>query len=146
MDLKGQDLISTGNSIASPIVGVPLVTKNRKISNTYFRFSKGAHISLCRLSALIGWLCVLRAHKVCNGSLFLQVRSNVLQSGTKLDGTTYGRLLRQMGEVCGMEGLAEHSARRGGAVYHYYVLRRDIFLYRAFSWDSLSEMLKFIGI
>ena len=104
-------------------------------------------ISICGLSALLGWLCVLRAHKVCNGSLFLQVRSNVLQGGTKLDGTTYGRLLRQMGEFCGIEGLAEHSARRGGAGYHYYVLRRDLFfLYRAFSWDSLSEMLKYIGI
>ena len=112
LDLKVQDLIFTGNCIASPVVGALAVTKNRKRSYTYFRFSKGVEISICGLSALPGWLCVLRAHKVCNGSLFLQVRSNVLQGGTKLDGTTYGRLLRQMDEFCEIEGLAEHSARK----------------------------------
>ena len=71
LDMKVQDLIFTGNCIASPVVGVLPVTKNRKRSYTCLQFSKGVDITFCGLSALLGWLCVLRAHNVCNASLIL---------------------------------------------------------------------------
>ena len=74
----------------------------------------------------MGWFCVLRFHAVCNRNPFVQVKSNVLQGGTNLDGSSYARLLRGMGEKCGMYSLAEHSARGEGEGY-YYVLRRDLF-------------------
>ena len=81
---------------------------------------------------------------MCSGNLFVQVKSNVLQSGTELDGSSYARLLRGMGQKCAIYGLAEYSARRGGARYYYYVLRRDLFfLYRAFPWESLTELMKY---
>ena len=145
--LKVKDFCFTGNTIDSPIVGILPITKNWKTSYTYFRFSKAVDVSNCGIRALMGWFCVLRSHAVCSGNLFVQVKSNVLQGGTKLDGSSYVRLLRGMGEKCGIYGLAEHSPRRGGAGYYYYALRRDLFfLYRAFSWESLTEMLKYVGL
>lgn len=52
-----------------------------------------------------------------------------------------------MGERCRIHDLVEHSARLGGARFHYYVLLRDLFLlYRAFSWNSLTEKFKYISI
>lgn len=128
LSLQVQDLFFTGDSIDSPIVGVVPITKNRKSSYTYFRFTKQVDISICGFSALQGWLCVLRAHNVVEGNLFIQLVSNKLQGGTLFDGSSYGRALREMGDGCGVYGLAEHSARRGGAGYNYFVLRRDIFV------------------
>lgn len=67
----------------------------------------------------------------------------MLQGGTVLDGTCYGRTLREVGEACGILGLAEHSTRRGGAGYNYFVLRRDLyFLYRSFSWESFLPLVQ----
>lgn len=147
LTLQVQDLVFTGQSSDCPVVGVLPITKSRKTSNTYFRFTKSVDVSTCGLSALLGWLCVLRSHGICQGSVFLQVRSNVLQGGTSLDGCTFGRTVRELGELSGIIGLSEHSARRGGAGYHYFVLRRDLlFMFRAFSWESVTEMLKYIGI
>lgn len=52
-----------------------------------------------------------------------------------------------MGEAAGILGLVEHSARRGGVGFYYFVQRRDLlFLYRAFSWDNKTEMLRYVGI
>lgn len=147
LSLEIRDLLFTGDNLDSPVVGVLPITKNRKRAYTYLKFSKGIDLSICSLSALLAWLCVLRAHGVADGKLFLQVTLNVLQGGTAFDGATYGRLLRSMGEKCGIHGLAEHSARRGGAGYHYFVLRHDLFfLHRTFNWESMSEMMKYIGI
>lgn len=115
--LQVQDLVFTGNATDCPVVGVLPVTKNRRSSNTYFRFTKAIDVSICGLSALLGWLCVLRAHNVCDGNVFLQIKSNVLQGGTVLYGCSYARLISEMGEVCGVNGLSEHSSRRGGAGY-----------------------------
>lgn len=147
LNLQVKDLVFTGDSMNSPIVAILPVTKNKKKSYTYFKFSKQVDISICGLSALQGWLCVIRSFGMDEGNLFLQVSGNELQGGTELDSSTYARLLRQIGSECGINGLAEHSARRGGAGYHYFVLRRDLFfIYRTFSWESIGEMMKYIGI
>ncbi len=52
------------------------------------------------------------------------------------------------GERVGISGhLSEHSARRGGIGYYYYLLRWDIIaIFRCFKWDSLQHMLIYIGI
>lgn len=147
LSLQVRDLCFSGDYADSPIIGMLPITKNRKTSYTYFRFTKGIDISICGLNTLKGWLNVLLAHGLYEENIFMHVKSNVLQGGTQLDGKTYGKLLKIMGEQCGVVGLAEHSARRGGIGYLYFVLRRDLlFLYRAYSWETLSEMLKYIGI
>ena len=147
LSIKTRDLIFTGDGLNSPIIAVLPTTKNKKRSYTYFRFSKQVDISICGLSILQGWLCVLRAYNLDEGTLFLQVTGNQLQGGTCFDGSSYARVLKDIGRECGIPGLAEHSARRGGAGFHYFVLRKDLFfLYRAFSWESLTEMMKYIGI
>lgn len=147
MSLGVRDLIFTGDAADSPIVGVLPITKNRKRSYTYVKFSKGVDISVCRLNALMRWLCVLRAHGVADGNIFVQVTSNVLQGGTVLDGATYGRIVRSLGDKCGVQGLVEHSARRGEQdTTVSFCATIYIFLYITFSWESLTEMMKYIGI
>lgn len=147
LELKVQDLMFIGDSINDPIIGVLFITKSRRESPTYFKFEKQVDISICGLRALQGWLYVLRSHAAHKDHIFLQIQSNALEGGTKLEGGSYAKTLRHIGDSCGILNLAEHSARRGGAGFHYFVLRRDLlFLYRAFSWKSLDEMLNYIDI
>lgn len=135
LNLETRDLIFTGEFLNSPIFGVLPVTKSLRRVNTYFRFTRMVDVSICGLTALQGWICVLRSHEVLNGNLFLQVVNNRLQGGTKMNPSTYSVSLQEMGVQCGIPALQEHSARRGGAGFHYFVLRRDLFfMYRAFSW------------
>lgn len=56
LSLRLQDLLFTGTSIDSPVIGVLPINKNRKRSKTYFRWIKGVDISIFGLSDLIGWL------------------------------------------------------------------------------------------
>ena len=44
-----------------------------------------------------------------------------------MDSRTYLCTLKRIGAEVGIENLSEHSARRGGIGYEYFVLRRDIF-------------------
>ncbi len=56
--------------------------------------------------------------------------------------------LKKIAEEPGIAGnLSEHNARRGGAGYHYVVLRWDsVAMYRCFKWDCFNEMLQYIGV
>ena len=43
--------------------------------------------------------------------------------------------------------LTEHSARRGGVGYFHYVLKWDLAtLYREFKWESVAELMSYLGI
>ena len=103
-------------------------------------------VSICGLTALQGWLCVLRAHDRKNGNIFMQLFNNILQGGTKFHLFSYSAELKHMGESCGVNSLMERSVRRGGAGYHYIVLTRDFyFMFRAFAWNNRQEMMRYIG-
>lgn len=70
LTLQVRDLVFTGDSVNAPIIGVLPITKNRKRTYIYFKFSNQIDISTCGFSAIQGWLCVLRAHGVDEGHLF----------------------------------------------------------------------------
>lgn len=60
--------------------------------------------------------------------------------------SSYASNLKTISEVCGIPNLREHSARRGGLGYQYFVLRRDLlFLFRSYLWDDPHEMIKDLG-
>ena len=145
LDIKS--LRFTGATVQSPVVATLEITKNNTTTKTHFTFSQDLHISICSLSALLRWLCVLSAFGIVPGPFFPMVVSNKLQYGKKIDHSTYSRRLKQIGIEAGVSGnLSEHSARRGGGGYYYFVLRWDIVaMYRCFKWDSLNEMLQYIG-
>lgn len=145
--LEVRDLQFTATSVDSPIIGCLPTTKNGKPTPTYMRFTKGMHVSICGLQALQGWLCVLDAHEVADGKLFLKVESNVLQDGTELVGESYGRGLRVMGQQCGISLLSADSGRRGGLGFLYFVLRQDLmYLRMIYGWENLCEMCTYLGV
>ncbi len=85
---------------------------------------------------------------IFSGPLFPMVVSNALQPGRRIDHGAYRRRLKKLGKEAGIAGnVSEHSARRGGAGYHYFVLRWEIVaMYRCFKWDCFNEMLQHIGV
>lgn len=59
---------------------------------------------------------------------------------------TYSLTLKDMGEKCGVHGLQEHSARRGGAGFYCFVIRRDFFFtFRAFAWETGKKLCDIVG-
>ncbi len=132
--LDHESLQFTGNTIDSAVVRNLEIAKKNTSSQTHFTFPMGLHISICGLSALLRWLCVLRSFWINYGPLFPMVISNKLQSGRRLDHETYRSCLRRIGERAGISGhLTEHRPRRGGAGYHYFILLREIVaIYRCF--------------
>ncbi len=76
------------------------------------------------------------------------VVSNALQPGQRIDRDTYRQRLKKLGDEAGLAGnLSEHSSRRRGARYHYFVLRWDIVaMYRCFKWDRFNEIVQYIGV
>lgn len=60
----------------------------------------------------------------------------------------YRETLGYMSHGAGCSGrLTEHSARRGGAQYHYYVLGYSLrAIMQNFRWESMAEMMKYLGI
>ncbi len=51
--LDHESLRFTGNSIDSAVVATLEITKNNTPSKTHFSFTRGLHISVCGLSALL---------------------------------------------------------------------------------------------
>lgn len=114
----------------------------------YFKFSRGAHVSICPLHALHRWLLVLKSNKITKSPLFPAFQGGALREGVRMSHTTYREVLGYISNAIGIAGrLTEHSARRGGAQYHHYVLGwglRDIMV--QFAWTELQEMIKYLGI
>lgn len=113
-------------------------------SNNFTHFcTRGLHISICGLSAIIRWLSVLKLYLIQSIHLFPAITNNRLQPGNILDYATYGRNLATIGDACGIHGrLTEHSARRCGAGYFYFLLRYDLLTKsQLFRWDNMSQML-----
>ena len=114
----------------------------------YFKFSRGAHVSICPLHALRRWLLVLKANSIAKGPLFLALQGAALREGIGMSHTTYRETLGYMSNAIRTAGrLTEHSARRGGAQYHHNVLGwglREIMI--QFAWTELHEMIKYLGI
>lgn len=130
LDFHIEDLRFSGNSVSNPVVGVLPITKRKRCCDTYFRWTRAVDVSVSGLSALQVFLCVLRKHNMDIGYIFKNVTSNPLRF-------TYKRTLISMSKKCGIPEFAEHSTRRGGAGYLYFVLRLDlVYIYRAFSLDS----------
>ena len=74
------------------------------------------------------------------------MRSNVLQIGTKLDGTAYGRLIPKWVRFVRFKDL-QNTVQEEEELDITNLSSEDIcFVYRAFSWNCLCEMLKDIGI
>ena len=87
------------------------------------------------------------AHGIRSGPLFVAVSRNELQPNRSLHRKTYAQALKDISSSCGLPAIREHSARRGGLGYQYFVLRRDLlFLYRSYSWEDMSEMIKYLGL
>ncbi len=117
----------TGETIDSPVFASLEITKSNYSSKTYFSFTRGLHVSICPLSALLRWLCVLRSFCIFSGPLFPMVISNALQPGQRIDYGTHWQRLKKLGADSGIAGkLSEHNPRREGAGYHCFVLRWDI--------------------
>jgi len=138
----------TGTAIDSPIVATLEYTKNNVRTKTTFTFIRGLHISICGLSALLRWLCILRKNGITSGPLFPQIVGNRPQVNERLQHGTYRTKLKDMCRRQGIcENVGEHSARRGGAGYYYFVLRWDILaMFRSFKWKSFQHMLSYIGV
>jgi len=143
-----ESLKFTGDSIDSPVVATLEYTKNNVSTKSHFVFSRGLHISICGLSALLRWLCVLRTFGIFSGPLFPKVVSNRLQPQYRMEHESYRRTLKSICSRAGIsDNVTEHSARRGGAGYHYFVLRWDIVaMFRCFKWDTFQHMLLYIGV
>ncbi len=125
LDIENQRF--TGETIDFLVLQLLEITKNNSSSKTYFSFIRGLHVSIWLLSELLRWLCVLRSFGIFSGPLFPMAVSNSLQPGRGIDNGTYRRRLKKLGEEAGIaRHLSEHSARRGCAGYHYFVLRWDI--------------------
>ena len=93
------------------------------------------------------WQAVLLAHGINSGPISVTVCRNQLQANRTLHHPAYSSALKIISRECVLPPLQEHSSRRGGLGYRYFVLRRDLlFLYRAYSWEDMSEMIKYLGL
>lgn len=148
LHLKHEDLQFTEVGADCNVVASCLITENNSKSTTYITFRKGLHVSISYLSALLRWLLILRANGISTGPLFPEVRGNKLQCGTTISHRMYATTIASCGHAVGMShNLTEHSARRGGFLQYYYVLGWDVFsIFRTFNWNSLKEMLNYLGI
>lgn len=147
LNLRIEDLNYSGDAIGSPVYGVLPITKTQKQKNSYLTFERAVHRGFCPLEKLLVWQAVLLAHGISSGPLFVLITKNELQPGRSFPHSSYADSLKVMSDSCGIPTLKQHSARRGGLGYNYFVLRRDLlFLYRTFSWATLSEMIKYLGL
>lgn len=148
LQLNHDDLRFTGTGIDAKIVASRSITKNNATTTTHFTFTKGLFACISGVGTMYRWLCVLKRHGIDSGPLFPSVVSNKLQKGTVLSHRLYGTTLAKLGRSVGLsQPLSEHSARRGGVSYYYYVLRWDLHaIYRAFKWESFEEMLNYLGV
>eukprot|EP00172_Hildenbrandia_rubra_P002175 Plantae.Rhodophyta-Hildenbrandia_rubra.ctg2863.p1 GENE.Plantae.Rhodophyta-Hildenbrandia_rubra.ctg2863~~Plantae.Rhodophyta-Hildenbrandia_rubra.ctg2863.p1 ORF type:complete len:400 (+),score=35.73 Plantae.Rhodophyta-Hildenbrandia_rubra.ctg2863:217-1416(+) len=138
----------TGDAVDDPVIGVLEITKSRRTQTTYVNVKKGVHYSICGLEKLMAWLAVCDKHGIRSGPVFPEIVGNRLQQGHAIDPSTYRKALRDMGRETGIsDALSEHSARRGGAGFLYFVLRIDLWtLFHMHFWETLMELLRYIGI
>lgn len=72
LNLKLNDFIFTGYSIDSLIVGGSSNNEEEQKNDVHvFSFTQVVDISMRGLWALHGWLCVLRAHNLCDENIYM---------------------------------------------------------------------------
>lgn len=83
-----------------------------------------------------------------SGPLFPAVISNQAQAGKRMDSRVCRRALGEIGSELGIaSNVAERSARRGGAGFQRFALRRGLCEICAdCGWGDMKEALKCIGI
>ena len=147
LSIRVEDLVYSGEAPDSSVAAVLQVTKNRRTQASYLVFERAVHRGFCALEKLLMWQAVLLSHGIRSGPMFLAVSRNELQPNRALNHKAYAQALKAISLSCGLPTLQEHSARRGGLGYQYFVLRRDLlFLYRAHSWEDMTEMIKYLGL
>eukprot|EP00171_Calliarthron_tuberculosum_P014292 IDg14292t1 len=146
LSLHAEDLLRSGDTVDSPVCGVLQISKTRRRTEPILHFRE-LFIEAFALEKVLVWKAVLRAHGIVSGPIFVTITSNKLYGGRKLSHSAYEDALKQFSLSCGIPPLQEHSARRAGLGYQYFVLKKDLlFLFRSYSWDDLNEMIRYIGL
>lgn len=123
------------------------IPKAKKRKESYLVFQRAVHRGFCALEKLLVWQAVLIAHGSTSGPVFVLVSKNKLYGNWMMAHSSYAANLKKISEICGILRLREHSARRGGLGYQYFLLRRDLlFLFRSYFWDDLLEMINYLGL
>lgn len=147
IQLRMENLIFSGDAIDSTVIGVIPITKAQKKTESHLVFQRAVHRGFCPLEKILLWQAVLMAHGIRSGPMFVMISKNKLHANRPLAHSSYAGNLKVISGVCGIPILREHSARRGGLGYLYFVLRRDLlFLFRSFLWDDVNEMIKYLGL
>lgn len=145
--LRMENLKYSGDSLDTTVCGVIPITKAQKKKESYLVFQRAVHRGFCPLEKILLWQAVLLAHGITSGPVFVMISKNKLHGNRMMAHSSYAANLRTISKVCGIPNLREHSARRGGLGYLYFVLRRDLlFLFHSFLWEDVGEMIKYLGL
>lgn len=146
--LQQEGLSFYGSALDSPVSGRTEHTKCRRTKETYYTFRNGVRVCISSLTSLQSLLLVLDFYGMTGGNLFPTVAGGRLIAGSRMTHGQYTSGLKKISEKCGFaQPLQGHSARRGGVGYYYYVLRWDLpTIWREFSWDSVAEMMNYLGL
>ncbi len=98
-----------GSTIDSPVVATLEIAKNNANTRTHFTFTRGLHISICGLAALLRWLCVLKAFGITSVPLFLTVVSNRLQAWRRIDHDTHRNNLQKWQDELEFQGTSRNA-------------------------------------